>query len=70
MKRTLFYLMLSGFLLLTASSAQAGKVTTMDTPLLSCSGATMASLDVVTCGGPSTGAPSGPRPAATGQGCG
>jgi len=59
MKRTLFYLMLSGFLLLTASSAQAGKVSTMDTPYLSCSGATMASLDVIVCAGSVTGAPAG-----------
>jgi hypothetical protein len=55
----LFSLALSGVLLLTATSAWAGKTTTMDTPYMSCSGATMASLDVVTCGGPITGAPSG-----------
>lgn len=57
MRRTL--LALAGGLLLTATSASAAKTTKMDTPLLNCSSATMASLDVLVCAGPITGAPAG-----------
>lgn len=46
-------------LLLAAPAAWAAKTTRMDTPLLSCSAATLASLDVLVCAGTNTGAPAG-----------
>jgi len=59
MRRSLLFA-LSLALLLTATAGWAApKTTKMDTPLLSCSGATQFSLDVSVCAGPITGAPAG-----------
>lgn len=51
---------LAACLVLMGTPAQAGKTTKMDTPILSCGAvATAASLDVLVCAGPTTGAPAG-----------
>lgn len=59
MKRILLSLALAAGLLLTATAGWAAKTSKMDTPLLSCGAATLASLDVLVCAGPTTGAPAG-----------
>lgn len=59
MKKIMLSLALTTGLLLAATASQAAKTTKMDTPLLSCSSATLASLDVLVCAGTQTGAPAG-----------
>ncbi len=60
MRRTTLSLALSGILLLSATAGWAApKATKMDTPLLSCGAATLASLDMLVCAGIVTGAPAG-----------
>jgi hypothetical protein len=59
MRRILLALALSTGLLLTATSAWAGKTTKMDTPVLNCGSASEASLNVLVCAGIVTGAPAG-----------
>lgn len=60
MRRLMFSLALCIGLVLTAVPGWAApKATKMDTPLLSCSVATLFSLDVLVCAGPTTGAPAG-----------
>src|SRR5215207_6302560 len=59
MKKTMLALTISMGLLLIATAGWAGKTTKMDTPLLSCGAATLASLDVSVCAGTTTGAPAG-----------
>lgn len=59
MRKMILLCVFSLALLLTATAASAGKGGTMDTPLLSCSAATLYSLDVLVCAGPNTGAPAG-----------
>lgn len=59
MRKTMFAFTISLGLLLTATAGWAGKTTKMDTPLLSCGAATLASLDVLVCAGTATGAPAG-----------
>jgi len=59
MRKTTLALTISLGLLLTATAGWAGKTTKMDTPVLSCGAATLASLDVLVCAGTTTGAPAG-----------